>query len=324
MGGSADNRYNQSFIVQQSAEAGMPIVAVSINYRLSSWGFLYGKEIQDSGNTMLGFRDQRLALHWVQENIAAFGGDPSRVTIQGESSGGTSVAAQLLAYNGRDDKLFTGAIAESGNIAGLGAYPTVEDWEPVIGNISSAVGCSNGTGSVLDCLRTVSTDEMNRVLNSSTAVGGGFGFVIDNDFIVSPASVQLEEGRFVHVPYIVGVNSDEGTGFSQPANTTAQMLQNLARQGYDNATAQDLSILYPDIPDIGIPATLPGRPNATIGLQFKRTSSMGGDMSMTGPRRLSAQMWATHGIPAYSYRFNVVVCVLASMPFYCSFRVADR
>lgn len=65
--GSSDNRYNQSFIVQQSAQAGMPIIAVSINYRLSSWGFLYGQEVQDSGNTMLGFRDQRLALQWVQE-----------------------------------------------------------------------------------------------------------------------------------------------------------------------------------------------------------------------------------------------------------------
>ena len=61
MGGSADHRYNQTFIVQQSAETGMPIVAVSINYGLSSWGFLYGKEIQDSGNRMNGFRDQRLA-----------------------------------------------------------------------------------------------------------------------------------------------------------------------------------------------------------------------------------------------------------------------
>lgn len=200
MGGSADHRYNQSFIVQQSAEAGMPILAVSINYRLSSWGFLYGKEIQDSGNTMLGFRDQRLALHWVQENIAAFGGDPNRVTIQGESSGGTSVAAQLLAYNGRDDKLFAGAIAESGNIAGVGAYPTVEDWEPVVANISRAVGCNNGSEGVLECLRHVPTKEMNSVLNSTLTTGASFGFVIDNDLIVAPASEQLEQGAFVHVP----------------------------------------------------------------------------------------------------------------------------
>lgn len=113
-GGSSDHRYNQSFIVQQAALAGNPIIAVSINYRLAEWGFLYGEAVQESGNTVLGFRDQRLALQWVQENIAAFGGDPSRVTIQGESAGGTSIAALLLAYGGRDDGLFAGAIAESG------------------------------------------------------------------------------------------------------------------------------------------------------------------------------------------------------------------
>jgi len=50
------------------------MIAVSINYRLSAWGFLASKEVIGSGNTNLGLRDQRLALNWVQENIAAFGG----------------------------------------------------------------------------------------------------------------------------------------------------------------------------------------------------------------------------------------------------------
>lgn len=307
MGGSGDHRYNQSFIVQQSAEAGMPIVAVSINYRLSSWGFLYGQEIQDSGNTMNGFRDQRLALHWIQENIAAFGGDPSKVTIQGESSGGTSVAAQLLAYNGRDDGLFAHAIAESGNIAGLSPYPTVEDWKPVIANISSATGCSNATD-VLNCLRGVPVEKLNSVINSTATSGASYGFVIDGDFIVDSASNQLQDGNFVQVPYLVGTNSDEGTGFGpQQINTTEELHDWITDQDYDNATAQDLLILYPDIPQIGLPATLPGRPNATIGLQYKRSSAMANDMRMAAARRLSSMWWAKHGIPCYAYRFNVVV-----------------
>lgn len=80
-GGTQDLRYNLSFIVQNSVAIGKPIIAVSIAYRLSAWGFLQSKEVTDSGNTNMGLRDQRLALYWIQENIAAFGGDPSMVTI---------------------------------------------------------------------------------------------------------------------------------------------------------------------------------------------------------------------------------------------------
>ena len=83
-GGSSDERYNLSFIVQNSVEIGKPIIGVSIAYRLSAWGFLQSKEVAGSGNTNMGLRDQRLALHWLQENIGAFGGDASKVTIWGE------------------------------------------------------------------------------------------------------------------------------------------------------------------------------------------------------------------------------------------------
>jgi carboxylesterase type B len=61
-------------MVKNAVAMGMPIITVSINYRLSTWGFLHSKEIVASGNTNMGLRDQRLALHWVKENIAAFGG----------------------------------------------------------------------------------------------------------------------------------------------------------------------------------------------------------------------------------------------------------
>lgn len=74
MGGSADRRYNLSFIVENSVNNGKPIIGVSINYRLAGWGFLASQEVTNSGNTNLGLRDQRLALHWLQENIGAFGG----------------------------------------------------------------------------------------------------------------------------------------------------------------------------------------------------------------------------------------------------------
>jgi carboxylesterase type B len=78
-GSGVDLRYNMSFIVQQSQQQGQPIVAVTLNYRLSAWGFLQGYANAGNGSSLdagsnWGLRDQRLALHWMQENICAFGG----------------------------------------------------------------------------------------------------------------------------------------------------------------------------------------------------------------------------------------------------------
>jgi carboxylesterase type B len=68
-------------MIKNAVAIGKPIITVSINYRLSTWGFLSSKEVIASGNTNMGLRDQRLALHWVQENIAAFGGLSSHLFL---------------------------------------------------------------------------------------------------------------------------------------------------------------------------------------------------------------------------------------------------
>jgi carboxylesterase type B len=81
-GGGVDQRYNLSFMVQNSVSIGKPIIGVSINYRLSTWGFLFSREMTGSGNTNLGLRDQRLALHYLQENIAGFGGTYFAIILQ--------------------------------------------------------------------------------------------------------------------------------------------------------------------------------------------------------------------------------------------------
>ena len=93
-GGSADKRYNLSFIVHNAVSIGKSFIGVSVNYRLSVWGFLFSEQVAGSGNMNLGLRDQRLTLHWLQDNIAAFGG----VTIWGESAGALDVGQHLIAY----------------------------------------------------------------------------------------------------------------------------------------------------------------------------------------------------------------------------------
>jgi carboxylesterase type B len=96
-GSGLEKRFNLSFIVNNSVKIGKPIIGISFEYRLAGWGFIHSDEIVGQGLTNLGLRDQRLLLHWVQENIAAFGGDPTKVTIWGESAGGASVGFHVSA-----------------------------------------------------------------------------------------------------------------------------------------------------------------------------------------------------------------------------------
>ncbi|KAF5014884.1 hypothetical protein F66182_13976, partial [Fusarium sp. NRRL 66182] len=114
----ADPRFEGTNLVRISTEINKPVIFVSVNYRLGPLGFLNGKQMYDLGLLNLGMLDQRLALHWIQENIKAFGGDPRKVTLAGESAGAVSIYSHMMAYGGRDDGLFRGAIMESG-----GAFP---------------------------------------------------------------------------------------------------------------------------------------------------------------------------------------------------------
>jgi carboxylesterase type B len=117
-GSTADPQYNLSGIVKVSQDMGQPIIAVSFNYRVGIWGFLQSFDLLTEGSSNAGLHDQRLALQWIQENIAAFGGNPEQVVVWGESAGAQSIAYQMFSYDGRDDKLFRGAILESGGVTG--------------------------------------------------------------------------------------------------------------------------------------------------------------------------------------------------------------
>jgi carboxylesterase type B len=84
-------------LVLRSVEIGTPIIHVSINYRLGVFGFAQSAALKADKSENLGLRDQRLALEWIRDNIEAFGGDPDRITLHGQSSGGVAVGIQSLA-----------------------------------------------------------------------------------------------------------------------------------------------------------------------------------------------------------------------------------
>jgi carboxylesterase type B len=179
-GSSADPQYNLSGIVRLSQDMFQPIVAVSLNYRLGVWGFLQAPELLaegDSGGTNAGLLDQRLALRWVRENIASFGGDPERVTIWGESAGAQSIALHLHSSPNLDSQsksapsvdgkkrakdverpLFRAAILESGSAIGL-PLPPLEHYTCYFDDLIQKVGCE-GANDRLSCLRSVSSEKL--------------------------------------------------------------------------------------------------------------------------------------------------------------------
>ncbi|KAJ6099122.1 hypothetical protein N7467_000657 [Penicillium canescens] len=312
-GGSSDMRYNLTFLVEQSVQMNKPIISVSLNYRLSGFGFLWSKDIVDAGVANLGLRDQRLGLHWIKENIAAFGGDPSKVTIWGESAGGNSIASQLLAYNGRDDKIFRGAISVSGSLVGFGPMNADPNGsEDTYQELLGLTGCKNSSDRI-ECLRESPYKILNEFFNGSMACFDNrlslrFAPLPDGDFVVRDALSQVNDGAVPSVPYLLGDTSDEGTAFAPfGLNTEEDIFDFLSATRIPQPLVKNLLLHYSVDSPILIPEAYQSQLNTTIGIQWKRVSTILTDLLMVAPRRYSARKWAElNKSPIYNFRFNAV------------------
>ncbi|KAL0571847.1 hypothetical protein V5O48_010115 [Marasmius crinis-equi] len=222
--------------IQQSPN----IVAVSVYYRLDSFGFLATPDFTDSTNGDLnaGFLDQVEALRWVKANIESFGGDPAKVTINGESAGGGSVQHHLVANEG--EPLFSGAIAQSVYRA---RTPTPEQQQPLFENYVSAAGCGFGDLTAqLTCLRSASVDSLVRA--QQTPFNGpynGFEPVVDGKVIVGHPTTLIREGKFAKVPLIVGATSNETVSGGTNLTTALQG----AFPGLSDDDVQDILVVAP-------------------------------------------------------------------------------
>jgi para-nitrobenzyl esterase len=225
------------------------VVVVTINYRLNAFGFfahpaLAGEDpaYPYAGNQ--GLLDQRAALEWVHANIIAFGGNPKKVTIFGESAGSADVCYQIASPGSR--KLFHRGISESGGCTTRQQTP--EEGAAHAAALSAAVGCG-GMADELGCLRAVSAAEL---LANLPQGGGGvvpsftFQPVVDGGFLPDQPRALFDAGRFARVPYVLGSNTDEGTLFFlgvPPVTTEAAYLAALqARYG---ALAPRVAAVYP-------------------------------------------------------------------------------
>jgi para-nitrobenzyl esterase len=209
------------------------VVFITINYRLGIFGFLahpeLSRESPDKVSGNYGILDQIAALQWVKKNVAAFGGDPNRVTIDGQSAGAFSVNALMISPLAKG--LFQRAIAQSGGMFGS---------EQMIGqNLENAekagLGLTNALKvSTISELRAKPAEELLKA-------GGRSGITIDG-YVIMPAYSTFAESQQNDVPLITGWNTNDGVFFGSPS--TAEAFRTDAEKKY-GAMAADFIKLFP-------------------------------------------------------------------------------
>jgi carboxylesterase type B len=198
------------------------MIAVFIQYRLGAFGFLAGPTVQAKGALNAGLLDQHFALKWVQKYISIFGGDPSKVTIWGESAGAGSVLQHVVAHQGRTDPpLFRAAITSSTFLP-----PQYDAADPIptllYDQIVEFAGCDHAPDTFA-CLVSVDSDTLGY---ASDAVGLSafyqtfvFVPVVDGTFIVERPTVTMDRG-IVNGDVLLSVtNTFEGSVFTLPSET---------------------------------------------------------------------------------------------------------
>ncbi|KAF3481636.1 Carboxylic ester hydrolase [Arthroderma uncinatum] len=272
-----------------SLAANQDIIVVTANYRTNLFGFPRSPQLPvDKRN--LGLLDQRLALDWVKRNIHAFGGDPNKVTIAGESAGAVSVGH--LINTATPELPFRGAILQSGSalfqIPPAPPNSEASSWTGVVEQLN-CTGASDAA--ILECVRAASVDTLREILLKT-----GLSFktpVIDNATSLASPITAYTAGKASKVPILIGSNLDDGSTFAHGTG--------------DNVTAfiEGLA-LPPEVSKVITELYAPDSP-ATAGLStgHQIISQILTDATFRCPAGLVANLTSTAlGVPVWQYLFN--------------------
>jgi para-nitrobenzyl esterase len=235
-GGSNEPRHNGDFLPLKG------VVLVTINYRLGVFGFLATADLAKEADGAAGnyaFMDMIAALKWVKSNIGEFGGDPTNVTIFGESAG--SFAVSTLMASPMAQGLFHKAIGESGGAIGRGPlnYTPLAERE-----VKDAQWVSTLNVKSLAELRALPTET---ILDAAKKPGLGFPPNIDGKFLTEAVADTYAAGKQAHIPLLAGWNADEGSFFAMRGMTVAQWKESADKNFKDKA--EEFLKLYPGADD---------------------------------------------------------------------------
>jgi para-nitrobenzyl esterase len=276
------------------------VILVTFNYRLGRLGFFafpaLRREHPDELKGNYAYMDQIAALKWVQQNIAAFGGDPKNVTIFGESAGGVSVHTHLTSPLSRG--LFQKAISQSGGgrdgvltgrpLRADGVDPHYPVSAETIGvNFAKRYGIQGVDANALAKLRALSVAEIIDGGQESAGQGGPAtysGPILDGKLAVETAQSAYEAGRQTRVPLMIGANSADFVGFIS-ADTKEALFSQFGERKFDAVAAYD--------------------PSGATELRTLLVMA-GTDRVQTEPARFTANVFVASGALAYVYRFSYV------------------
>ncbi|XP_078679319.1 cholinesterase 1 [Branchiostoma floridae x Branchiostoma belcheri] len=300
--------------------AGMEdVVVVSMNYRLGALGFLYTGSEAAPGN--VGLLDQHLALVWVQQNIQAFGGDPEKVTIFGESAGAASVSFHMMSPMSRD--LFQRGILQSASAVATWAVTPTEQARRRSRALAIDIGCSaeeEDMDVLVACLReapaqTILDHEWNVVDLSDAHFLADLPFVPvkDGQFITENPAEVFEKGTFKDVDILVGFVRNEGNfwlvygvpGFDKDTDSIINR----------DTFVGDIGYCHPLLNDITVEATAF---EYTDWLHIDQNTmyrdaldNVFGDPFFVCPTVAAGKAHVNHGRTAYVYEFAQVASNLA-------------
>jgi para-nitrobenzyl esterase len=280
-GGEASSPLYDGAVFRELAER--EVVVVTVNYRLGALGFMSHRgltaEQRASGN--YGLMDQRAALHWVQRNIAAFGGDPERVTLFGQSGGATDVCYHLVSDDSRG--LFQAAILESGSCGPM-RLPELAEAEQQGKELAAELGCpQTDPADSLSCLRAMPAPTFARPTPRDQLVSRELQAlaVIDGHVLREQPQTSLAAGHFAHVPVVVGTDDHDGSYLFAQASSEVLKLVDAEPSA---AAVTDVSGEYAAMTD--------GSASAAISDAYFTCSA----------RRLAARM--SEHAPVFLYRFS--------------------
>ncbi|POS70857.1 hypothetical protein DHEL01_v210750 [Diaporthe helianthi] len=179
-------------------------IVVILQYRVNAFGFPSAAAAHEN----VGLLDQRLAVEWTRDNIQAFGGDPERMVLWGQSAGGTS--SSVYGYGYPDDPIVAATISDSGaaSPSNLGRQPGNYT---TFSTLASLVGCGGLTGDAaaeLECVQAVDANTLQGYVSNTSSLS--FRPAVDNVTLFSNTTDRMARGLVAKIPAILGHNANEG------------------------------------------------------------------------------------------------------------------